>query len=318
MTMRSIVLAATALLVAGTAAHAQAPSQIRIGGSGVGGTFYVFASAMAALIDKHMAPLTATALPAAGTAENVRKLRQNQIDFAVAVPDAAYYAQRGTGPFARDGGYPELRAVTNIYDAPFMITTLQRSPIRGIADIKGKRLAVGNPGGLEHFYADVVLKAYGLGLKDVSPVPMAIGDRGKAIGDGNVDASVFLVGVTSAVVTEMTTLHDVRFVPLTADALAKITAEHPYYQSSAIPAGTFKGQDAAVPAIYVVNLVMARGDLPADMVYKLTKLMFEQKAELTAMQPLAAALDPTKGCIGTPIPLHPGAERFFRESGCLR
>jgi len=314
-----MALTATVLLVATQGAFAQqAPSQVRIGGSGVGGTFYVFAGAMAAMIDKHMAPTTATALPAAGSAENVRKLRQNQIDFAVSVPDAAYYAQRGTGPFARDGGYPALRAITNIYDAPFMLTTLQRSPIRTVADLKGKRLAVGNPGGLEHFYADVVLKAYGLGLKDVTPVPMAIGDRSKAIGDGNVDASVFLVGVTSAVVQEMTTLHDVRFLPLSKDALGKITAEHQYYTASEIPAGTFKGQSEAVPAIYVVNLVMARGDLPEDFVYRVTKLMFEKKDELVAMQPLAKALDAKKGCIGTPIPLHPGAERFFRESGCIK
>lgn len=300
------------------AAVAQTQTQLRIGGSGIGGTFYVFAGAMAALIDKHMAPLAATALPAAGSAENVRKLKLSQIDFAVSVPDAAFYAQRGTGPFARDGGYPDLRGVTNIYDAPFMIASLQSSNIRTIADFKGKRVAVGNPGGLEHFYADVVLKAYGLSLKEVTPVPMAIGDRGKALADGNVDAAVFLVGTTSAVVKELTSLHQVRFIPLSKEALSKITAEHPYYSASEIPAKTFKGQEEAVPAIYVVNVVVARGDLPEDLVYRLTKLMFEQKAELTAMQPLAAALDPMQGCVNMPVPLHRGAERYFREVGCLK
>lgn len=314
--IRELLIAVLALAVSAGAAAAQ-DKQLRIGGSGVGGTFYVMASAIAHLVDQHIAGYSATALPAAGSPENIRKLKLDQIDLAMIVPDAGYYAHKGEGPF-KSQPYPELRTVTNTYSAPFMIATLADSGIKSIADIKGKSLGVGNPGGLEHFYADVVLQAYGFGLKDVNAKPMAIGDRTKALGDSNIDAAVFLVGVTSAVVKELTTLHDVRFLPLSDKAMTKITNEHPFYSAGAIPKDTFKGQMEPVSAIYVVNPLVTRANMPESFIYQLTKLMFEKKDELVKMQPLAAELDPMKGCKNVPAPLHPGAERYFREVGCLK
>lgn len=314
--MKRLVASVLGALFALGAGSAQADQQIRIGGSGIGGTFYVFAGAVATLVDKYVPGYTATALPAGGSAENIRKLRDDQIDLAMVVPDAAYYAHRGEGPLA-NLKYSELRTVTNTYSAPFMVATLASSDINSIADLKGKRVAVSNPGGLEHFYADVLLQAYGLSLGDITPVPMAIGDRGKAMGDRNVDAAVFLVGLSSAAMQELTSLHEVRLLPLKAEAIDQIVNSYPFYSKGHVPAGTYKGVDEDVPGIWVVNPLVTHANVSDELIYSITKLIFEKKDELIAIQPLAAELDIQRGCVRTPAPLHPGAERYFREAGCL-
>lgn len=310
----SLALVVTTLTLAASGAASQ---QLKIGGSQVGGTFYVMASGIATLIEKHLPGYSATATPAAGSVENIRRIRAGQLDMAMVVPDAAFNAFQGQQAFSGQK-YPELRTITNTYAAPLQIVSLASSPIRSIADLRGKKLAVGVPGGLEHLYAKAVLEAHGLTVADVKLVPMGLSDRISALADRNVDVAFLLVGLSSSAVKEMNALHDVRYVPVSKEGLAKLRADQPFYNEGWIRKGTFKTVTEDVLSVWVVNPLITRADMPEDLVYRITKLIFEKKPELVKVQALAEELDSKTGCLNPPAPLHPGAARFFRESGCLK
>jgi TRAP transporter TAXI family solute receptor len=287
-----------------------------IAGSQSTGTWYVFSGAVCQQISKNMAGNKCSPTPSSGSTENVRNLDSGVIDLGMILPNVLYEAYHGLGTF-KGKKVESIRAVLNTYSFPLHIITLTKSGIKSIPELKGKKVAIGPPGSTDHRSFETVLPEYKMTMKDMNIRPLSLTDRITALSDGHVDAIVVLTGITSASVTELMTTKDARYLEIPSDILNRINAKYPYYVEGTIPKGTYKNLKEDVTTLFTYGVLAASVKTDAKLIYEITKLIFEKKNEIVQVISLAKELDP-KSAVKVPIPLHPGAEKYFREIGALK
>jgi TRAP transporter TAXI family solute receptor len=309
-----------AIAASGISAQAKTSGQrnLIIAGSASTGTWFIFASALSQLINKHLPGINASPTPSAGTPENLRNLGSGSVDIALALPDYLHLAYNGEGPFSGPKKMSNLRSFYNTYSFPLHIMVQARSDIKAIKDLKGKKIGTGVPGAGERDLTLRVLEAYGLTEKDVRLSPLSVGERCSALGDGKVDCSFVLTGITSAAIQELTTTKSIRYLSIGADQMNAINKKYPFYTKGSIPANTLKGQSEAVSTVIMWGVLTTTAELDQDLAYNITKLTFENKQELVELNPLSKEISLETATVGLPVPLHPGAEKYYREKGLLK
>jgi len=305
-----------------TASQAQTkPSGSRsliVAGSASTGTWFIFASALSQLVNKHLAGINASPTPSAGTPENLRNLSTGAVDLALALPDYLYIAYRGEPPFTGAKKMDSLRSFYNTYSFPLHIMVNAGSNIKDIKDLKGKRIGTGAPGSGERDLTLRVMEPYGLTEKDVRFSPLSVGERCSALGDGKVDCSFVLTGITSAAIQKLTTTKNIRYLSINPEPLNAVNKKYPYYTKGVIPANTLKGQTQEVSTIIMWGVLTTLAGFDEQLAYKIVRLTFENKKELVELSPLSKEISLETATVGLPIPLHPGAEKYFKEKGILK
>ncbi len=289
-----------------------------IAGSASTGTWFIFASALSQLINKNLPGINASPTPSAGTPENLRNLGSGAVDIALGLPDYLYLAYRGEGPFAGPKKMDQIRSFYNTYSFPLHIMVQAGSNIRDIKDLKGKRIGTGAPGSGERDLTLRVLEPYGLTEKDVRFSPLSVGERCSALGDGKVDCSFVLTGNTSAAIQELTTTKNIRYLSIGAEQMNALNKKYPYYTKGVIPANTFKGQSQEVSTIIMWGVLTTLANFDQDLAYQIVRLTFEKRQDLVELSPLSKEISLETATVGLPIPLHPGAEKYFKEKGILK
>ncbi len=289
-----------------------------IAGSASTGTWFIFASALSQLINKHLPGINASPTPSAGTPENLRNLGTGAVDIALGLPDYLYIAYRGEGPFAGPKKMDHLRSFYNTYSFPLHIMVNAGSSIKEIKDLKGKRIGTGAPGSGERDLTLRVMEPYGLTERDVRFYPLSVGERCSALGDGKVDCAFVLTGITSAAIQELTTTKNIRYLSIAPEPLNAINKKYPYYTKGKIPANTLKGQTRDVSTIIMWGVLTTLAKFDEQLAYKIVRLTFENKKELEELSPLSKEISLETAIVGLPIPLHPGAEKYFKEKGILK
>jgi uncharacterized protein len=289
-----------------------------IAGSASTGTWFIFASALSQLVNKHLPGINASPTPSAGTPENLRNLGTGAVDIALGLPDYLYIAYRGEGPFSGPKKMDQIRSFYNTYSFPLHIMVNAGSDIKDIKDLKGKRIGTGAPGSGERDLTLRVLEPYGLTEKDVRFSPLSVGERCSALGDGKVDCSFVLTGITSAAIQELTTTKNIRYLSISPEPFNAINKKYPYYTKGIIPANIFKGQAQEVSTIIMWGVLTSLAKFDEELAYKITRLTFENKKELVELSPLSKEISLETATVGLPIPLHPGAEKYFKEKGVLK
>jgi TRAP transporter TAXI family solute receptor len=287
-----------------------------IAGSQATGTWFVFSGAVCQQISKNIAGTKCSPTPSSGSTENVRNLDSGVIDLGMVLPNVLYEAYHGLGTF-KGKKVESIRAMLNTYSFPLHIITLTKSGIKSIPELKGKKVAIGPPGSTDHRSFEAVLPEYNMTMKDMNIRPLSLTDRTTALSDGQVDAIVVLTGITSASVTELMTTKDARYLEISPEILKRIHAKYPYYVEGTIPKGTYKNLKEDVTTIFTYGVLAASIKTDPKLIYEITKLIFEKKNEIVQIINLAKELDP-KIAVKVPIPLHPGAEKYFREIGALK
>ena len=287
-----------------------------IAGSQATGTWFVFSGAVCQQISKNIAGTKCSPTPSSGSTENVRNLDSGVIDLGMILPDVLYEAYHGLGTF-KGKKVESIRAMMNTYSFPLHIITLTKSGIKSIPELKGKKVAIGPPGSTDHRSFEAVLPEYNMTMKDMNIRPLSLTDRITALADGHVDAIVVLTGITSAAVTEVMTTKDARYIEIPPDVIKRINAKYPYFVDGTIPKGTYKNLKQDVSTIFTWGVLAASVKTDPQLIYDITKLVFEKKNEIVQVISLAKELDP-KSAVKVPIPLHPGAEKYFREIGALK
>ncbi|HWP68971.1 MAG TPA: TAXI family TRAP transporter solute-binding subunit, partial [Rectinemataceae bacterium] len=189
--------------------------------------------------------------------------------------------------------------------------TLANSPIKSFGDLKGKRVAVGPAGGGTLDILKVLLEAYGMNTKDITPNYLSYEDGFSQLADGNVDAAFALSGYPASAVMQTAATNKIKFIEVEADKLASIMKKYPYYSDITIAKSVYKtAQDAVM--IGVQNVLIVRKDLSADTVYAITKALFDNLPEFAAANANAKQID-IKKASQVPVPLHAGAEKYFAE-----
>ncbi|QRG68424.1 TAXI family TRAP transporter solute-binding subunit [Brevibacillus choshinensis] len=288
------------------------PSQLIIATGGTGGTYYPLGGGMADHITKN-AGITATAQATGASAENIRLLRDKKADIAFTQNDIAEYAAKGTNMFQQDGKIEAFQALGALYDETIQIVVSADSNIKSVADLKGKRVSVGAPGSGTEVNAQQIMEAYGLKFEDTQLQRLSFADSAKAIQDGQLDAAFQTAGTPTAAITELAATKGVKIIPIDADKIDAIIAKYPFYVKTTVPANTYQTVPEEVTTVSVKSMLVVRADLSEDLVYKITKAIFENTDKLGHAKAKEIKLESVLA--GVSLPIHPGAKKFFDEKG---
>jgi len=305
------VLAAASLVAAGPAL---AQEQISIATGGTGGVYYPMGGGLAEIINKHVEGYSAAAEVTGASVENMGLIASGDADFAIALADTVYQGYSGTGRF-EGNQLADTRAVGSLYANMVQIVTLADSGITSIDDLKGKRVSVGAPGSGTEVNAQTILSANGISFDDFDAQRLNFNETADALKNGDIDAGFWSVGAPTSSILNLATTNDIHMIALTADQVAKAHEASPVMAGLALSGGIYNGVADAVSTVGIPNVLVVSAQTPDDLVYAVTKAMFENIAELQAVHPAANETTVEFTMAATPIPLHPGAIRYYEEIG---
>ena len=285
---------------------------INIATGGTAGTYYPIGGAMAEILNKAIPGMNASAQSTGATVANINMLKEGSVDLAIVQNDITYYAVNGTEMF-KDKKVENLRGIAALYPETCQIVTLESTGIKSIADLKGKRVAVGAAGSGAEANARQILEAYGITYDDIDEQFLSFGEAASALKDGNVDAAFVTAGFPTAAVQDITSQNKVRLLPIEADKADALIAKYPFYTKTVIPAGTYAGFDEEVPGISVMAMLVATDKVDEKLGYDITKALFDNLEKLQAAHSAAKHITKENARNGMSIELNAGAERYYKE-----
>jgi TRAP transporter TAXI family solute receptor len=301
-----------------TSAADQATDTITIGTGGVTGVYYPAGGGICRLFnrDRDQQSVSCAVESTEGSIANIEGLRAGEFDMVIVQSDLQFHATQGDGPFAQVGPYPDLRAVFSLHAEPFTVVAREDSGIATVADLRGQRVNIGNPGSGQRATTEAVMAANGWTMADFAQASELPSDQqAAALANGRVDAIVFTVGHPSGEIYDATQSTSARLVPITGPAVDGLIADNPYYAKAVIPGGLYRGNDSPTPTFGVRATLVTTAATPDDVVYSLVKSVFENFEEFKRLHPALAQLDQGEMArTALTAPLHPGAERYYREA----
>lgn len=311
---------AAAAMSFGTAS-AQDQRFISIGTGGVTGVYYPTGGAICRLVNKNRKDhgIRCSVESTGGSVYNINTIRAGELEFGVAQSDWQYHAYNGTSQFEDKGAFEGLRAVFSVHPEPFTVVARADAGISSFEDLKGKRVNIGNPGSGQRGTMEVLMAALGWTNADFAAVSeLKAAEQSQALCDNNIDAMIYTVGHPSGSIQEATTACDSVLVNVTGDAVTKLIEENSYYRTATIPGGMYRGNDNDTTTFGVGATFVTSADVPEDVVYEVVKAVFENFDDFTKLHPAFANLKAEEMAKdGLSAPLHPGAEKYFKEAGIL-
>ena len=302
---------AATMMAAALPASAQ---QLSIATGGTGGVYYPIGGGFAEMINNHIDGAQATAEVTGASVENMGLIMRGDADLALVLADTAYQAYTGTGDF--DGRQIEnTRALASVYPNAVQLVTLAESDIQSIADLAGKRVSVGAPGSGTELNARALLEANGVNYEDFTPRRLNFNETADAIRDGDIDAGFWSVGPPTSSILNLAATRDIRLIGLSDEEIANAQEVEAVFAPYELAAGMYDGMDEAVQTIGIPNVLVVNADMDEELAYQLTQLLFENTDELIAVHPAANDTTVEFTMNSTPVPLHPGALRYFEEVG---
>jgi TRAP transporter TAXI family solute receptor len=285
--------------------------------SGTLESYYGYGKALATIWSANIKGVKVTAETAGASVGGIRSLSANQVDMALAQSDIADYAYNGTEMFKDK--VANLRAVAVLY--PQLVQwVMDPKVITEIADVKGAQIAVGPAGSGSEANTRQILEANGIAYKDLAKALFLSSSEGVDAYDARaIDGVCLTDGVPSPAVTQVAnSTNKLGIIPIAGDVAQKVTARYKRFAPATIPAGTYKGVTAAVPTLAVQAVLLVRHDLDDDLVYWLTRTLIEKQADLAQADQLEKSLSKESAVKDLPVPLHPGADRYYREIGAIK
>lgn len=285
--------------------------------TGPSGSWYPLATAITEKLKKNMANLNQVSIESGGAVSNVVAINEGkgQIGFSQAMP--AFDGYNGSPPFK--GKNQNIRYVMSLFPHYMHIAVNKGSGINKIEDIKGKRINVGPKGLTTEVLTQQLLKLYGMSLHDMASVEyLSFADSVEQMKNGRLDVLFWNVSIPFAVLNDLSESRDIVYLPIPNDKIQKLTSVNNGLFSGVIKTGSYKGMDKDVKTINTPLVIIAHKDAPEDLVYQTTKTVFAEFESLKQISPPLKVLTTNDflGDIG--IPMHPGAQKFFKEKGLLK
>lgn len=247
--------------------------------------------------------------------ENLNLLQQGKGELALALGDSVALAWEGNADVGFKAPLDKLRGIAAVYPNYIQIVASKDSGITSFADLKGKSLSVGAPKSGTELNARKIFEAAGMSYEDLGKTEyLPFAESVELIKNRQLDATLQSAGLGVASLKDLSTSLPVTMVSVPADVVEKLGAP---YIAATIPAGTYEGQEADVGTVAVVNFLVTREGVSDELAYQMTKQLFENLGELEASHKAAAQISLEKALAGMPIPLHPGAERYYKEKGLM-
>jgi len=315
--MINFALAAIIGITLATGAMAQAkpdpkwPTNLTLGTASVGGTYFVYGQVWASLVNEKIGTKISTQ-QTQGPNQNIILANSKQIDFGMTTMGVALQAWEGKGDWTKGQKFSNIRAIFPMYDTPFHFITLEKTGIRAVKDLAGKRSGVGPRAGTCGTYFPLFFEA--LGINTTIRNGQA-SDMASNLQDGLIDAFPFCAGVPIAAYSELETTNKVRFFTFTPDELKKVRSALPELSESLIPKGTYKQLTEDHRTVGLYNFAIANKDVPEDLVYAVVKAVLENNPQMVKGHAAAQETLLQNWNRNGFLPFHPGAIRYFREKG---
>lgn len=304
-------IAALALAAAPAAARAQDFINVLTGGTS--GVYYPLGVALSKIYGEKIQNVRPTVQATKASVENLQLLQQGKGEIAFTLGDSLDAAWKGDEEAGFKSPLKKLRGITAIYPNYVQIVASKDSGIKSLADLKGKRLSVGAPKSGTELNARAILAAAGMTYKDLGKVEyLPFAESVELMKNRQLDATLQSAGLGVASLRDLATSVEITVVEVPAAVVDKAGA--PFVKAT-IPANTYTGQSAAVPAAAVVNYLVTHEGVKEETVYQMTKAIFENLPDLAAAHAAARAIKLDSALEGMPVPLHPGAARYFKEKG---
>lgn len=314
MKARSAIAALGALaIITASSIGARADEFITVLTGGTSGVYYPMGVAIAKIYGEKIAGARPTVQATKASVENLNLLQQGKGEVAFTLGDSLAAGWTGDQEAGFKGKLDKLRGMTAIYSNYIQIVASHDSGIKTLADLKGKRLSVGAPKSGTELNARAILAAAGLTYADLGKVEyLSFAESVELMKNRQLDATLQSAGLGVASIRDLATSVDITVVEIPKAVVEKAGAP---FVASDIPAGTYGKQDKAVPTAAVVNYLVTRSDLSDDLVYQMTKSIYENLGELQAAHAAAKAIKLENAKVGMPVPMHPGVAKYLAEHG---
>ncbi len=312
---RLAMVSATAIALTFTAASAKAEEFINILTGGTSGVYYPLGVGLSKIYAEKIPGARTQVQSTKASVENLNLLQAGKGELALALGDSVKLAWEGDAEAGFKAPLDKLRGVAAVYPNYIQIVASKESGITDFAGLKGKGLSVGAPKSGTELNARTIFSAAGMSYQDLGKTEyLPFAESVELIKNRQLDATLQSAGLGVASIKDLATSVPITVVAVPADIVAKLGAP---YIAATIPAGTYTGQDADVATVAVVNFLVTHEGVSEETVYQMTKQMFENLPALEAAHKAAASIKLEKALDGMPVPLHPGAERYYKEKGLL-
>lgn len=325
----SFILAAVMLLSVGLTScnkattdggeEAKTVDKIVLATGGNTGTYYAYGMAMGPILAEKTGIKFDVQSTGASKA-NIQSIQLGEVDMAVVQNDVMYYAYTGTDLFA-GAQTQDFAALAVLYPELCQIIATKDSGIKTVADLKGKNVSVGDAGSGVEFNARQILDIYGIDMdKDINKQNLGFGPSADALKDGKIDAFFCVAGIPTTAITDLAMNKEITVVAVDDEKFAALSEQYGFYTQQIVPKETYKGMTEDVKTVAVMATYIVDKDLPEDAVYNITKAIFENKDAIAKAHVKGLELDVNKAVDGIPaeVPLHPGAEKYFKEVGAIK
>ncbi|WEX09368.1 TAXI family TRAP transporter solute-binding subunit [Chelativorans sp. AA-79] len=282
---------------------------------GTSGVYYPLGVALSKIYADNIEGVRTQVQSTKASVENLNLLQQGRGEIAFSLGDSVKAAWEGN----EEAGFPQklekLRAIAAIYPNYIQIVASEESGIQSLEDLKGKSLSVGAPKSGTELNARQIFEAVGMSYDDLSQTEyLPFGESVELIKNRQLDATLQSAGLGVASIKDLAVSLPITMVAVPAEVAEKLGAP---FQAATIPAGTYEGQTEDVPTLAVTNILVTHSDVSDDLAYEMTKQLFEHLDAMTAAHAAAKGISLEKATEGLPVPLHPGAERYYKEEGLL-
>jgi TRAP transporter TAXI family solute receptor len=314
--LRRSFLIAAAFAAIGAPPPAQAAEFINIVTGGTSGVYYPLGVAVSKVIAQYVPGSRPSVQATKASVENLNLLEEGKAEIAFTLGDSLSFAWHGNAEAGFKHPLEKLRTIGAIYPNYIQIVATKDSGIKTLADLKGKRLSVGAPASGTELNTRAILAAAGLTYKDLGKVEyLPFGESVDLMKNRQLDATLQSAGLGVASIRDLASSVPITIVAIPPAIVKKAGAP---YVAAEIPAGTYTGQDAAVATATVPNYLVTRAGLPNDEVYAITKAIYDHLDQLVAAHSAAKGIKLEAAAKNLPVPLHPGAAKYFKEKGVLK
>lgn len=289
---------------------------VTIATGGTAGVYYPVGGALGTLLEEKLG-IDASVQATGASVENVNLILSGRAELALITGDTGVQAYKGTGPFEGEAPKEDLRGLAAFYPNYVQIITTKDSGINSFADLKGKKVGVGAPNSGTELNARLLFEGHGMSYDDITPDYLSFAESIDQMKNGMVDAAVLSSGIPNAAILDLATTHGVKIIPVADDALEYLLDKYPFLTKSAIPAGVYDNAED-VTAFTITNALIVSKELSEDVVYEMTKAIFENIDVIHASHNAAKDVTLEGALDGLGVPLHPGAEKYYKEAGILK
>lgn len=308
------LIGSAALIAMSLGAPALAQQQLSIATGGTGGVYYPMGGGLAEIINGNVDGFSATAEVTGASVENMGLIATGDADLAIALADTVAQAYEGTGRFEGQQ-LPMVRGLASLYANMVHIVALEGSGITSLSDLRGKRVSIGAPGSGTEVNTAAILQANGITYDDIDEQRLNFNETADALSNGDIDVGFWSVGAPTSSILNLSTTQDIVIIALSEEELAAAMEADSTFAMTTLPGGSYTGVDEDVTVLGIPNVLTVSSEMSDDVAYAITKAMFENISDLQAVHPAANETTVEFTMSATPVPLHPGAIRYYEEAG---